>query len=159
MEKSSATTTTQVANLTTWSATKKDITTTTSNSSATTNLNSEYSSGTVTTPPATMTTNILAIQNQAPLPTRLNQLGGRVSQTFDYDEIYQLIGASGDYEAKNRKDRYMVNMQYDDIHNMSEDKRVCGAHSPEAQDGKLCLSKAKSKATKLLEKSSIIGAM
>ncbi len=103
------------------------------------------------------TSNILAIQNQAPLPTRLNQLGGRVSQTFDYDEIYQLIGASGDYEAKNRKDRYMVNMQYDGIHNMSEDKRVCGAHSPEAQDGKLCLSKVKSKATKPPAKSSTTG--
>ncbi len=43
--------TTQVANLTTWSATKRAITTTTSNSLATTNLNSEYSSGMVTTPP------------------------------------------------------------------------------------------------------------
>lgn len=104
------------------------------------------------------TSNILAIQNQAPLPTRTSQMGGNVSQTFGYDDLYQLTDASGSFEAKNRKDRYSFNMQYDDIHNMSEDQRVCGAHSPEAQDGKLCLSKVKSNRTRPQAKSSTTGA-
>ncbi|MBE1576990.1 SpvB/TcaC N-terminal domain-containing protein [Amycolatopsis roodepoortensis] len=45
-------------------------------------------------------------------------IGGPSSQTFGYDDLYQLTSASGQYTTKsNQQDKYALALSYDSIHN------------------------------------------
>ncbi|MFI0798681.1 RHS repeat-associated core domain-containing protein [Amycolatopsis lurida] len=59
--------------------------------------------------------NITQLTNSTPQnPT----IGGPSSQTFGYDDLYQLTSASGQYTTKsNQQDKYTLALSYDSIHN------------------------------------------
>ncbi len=63
--------------------------------------------------------NILSLSNNIDVPTRSNALGGPVTQSFTYDNLYRLTRADGDYQYGSGKHfRYGLDMQYDTIHNI-----------------------------------------
>lgn len=60
--------------------------------------------------------NILSIQNTA--PAQPGQLGGAMTHRFEYDDLYRLSKASGDWHGNQKTDTYSLEMQYDDLHNI-----------------------------------------
>jgi RHS repeat-associated protein len=61
--------------------------------------------------------NILRLANDIPVPPP-SQDGGPTVQTFAYDDLYRLTGATGVYQfAPDKSDRYTLSMSYDTIHN------------------------------------------
>ena len=63
--------------------------------------------------------NITGLNNQVPLP-KPGGLGGPVSQSFGYDDLYRLTSASGTWQgARNEQERYTLTMAYDAIHNIT----------------------------------------
>ena len=62
--------------------------------------------------------NILSLANDVPIPS-LSQFGGPTTQSYAYDDLYRLTGASGTYQFNPGKtDRYGLVMAYDSIHNI-----------------------------------------
>lgn len=62
--------------------------------------------------------NILGLDNLAAV-SKPNQFGGRLAQTFGYDDLYRLTSASGSLKQQpNTEHRYALAMQYDEIHNI-----------------------------------------
>jgi RHS repeat-associated protein len=60
---------------------------------------------------------ILGIQNDVPLPSP-SQYGGPVTQTFRYDDLYQLVNAQGTYRTgSNKTSVYSLTLAYDDLGN------------------------------------------
>ena len=63
--------------------------------------------------------NILKLQNKVNIAPA-SQFGGPVTQTFQYDDLYRLTGASGTYQFSPRKSRqYTLTMGYSTIHNIT----------------------------------------
>jgi RHS repeat-associated protein len=63
--------------------------------------------------------NITSRTNDIPIPPT-NVYGGPSAQTFQYDDRYQLVGATGIYrEAPGKQQRYTLSMSYDDIGNIT----------------------------------------
>lgn len=63
--------------------------------------------------------NILQLDNDVPIPPPPT-FGGPSQQSFTYDELYQLVDASGTYAYAPRKDSiYSVTMDYDEIGNIT----------------------------------------
>jgi RHS repeat-associated protein len=61
--------------------------------------------------------NVTQIHNEVPVPHG-KPVGGPSTQTFSYDDLYQLTSASGEYRNKDNKlDRYSLTLGYDSIHN------------------------------------------
>jgi RHS repeat-associated protein len=64
-----------------------------------------------------LTGTIQAIQNDLPVPSP-SLYGGPVSQTFRYDDLYQLVGAQGAYQTGARKtSTYNLTLAYDELGN------------------------------------------
>jgi RHS repeat-associated protein len=62
--------------------------------------------------------NIKTLTNDVPIPSP-SQFGGPSSQQYSYDDLYQLIDASGSYRyAPNKIRKYTVSLSYDAIHNI-----------------------------------------
>ncbi len=64
--------------------------------------------------------NILSVSNAASVPLDSNLFGGETSQSFAYDNLHQLISASGDWTSRQgHQERYSLSMSYDSIHNIT----------------------------------------
>ncbi|WP_407334176.1 SpvB/TcaC N-terminal domain-containing protein [Enterovibrio sp. 27052020O] len=64
--------------------------------------------------------NVLSMTNVASVPVDSNLFGGETSQTFGYDNLYQLVSASGDWTSRQgHQERYSLSMSYDSIHNIT----------------------------------------
>ncbi|HMB53430.1 MAG TPA: SpvB/TcaC N-terminal domain-containing protein, partial [Thermoanaerobaculia bacterium] len=62
---------------------------------------------------------LVGVDNEVPVP-RPNEMGGPSSQRFAYDDLYQLVAASGEYRtAPNRASRYELALAYDDVGNLT----------------------------------------
>ncbi|TDP98132.1 SpvB/TcaC N-terminal domain-containing protein [Labedaea rhizosphaerae] len=62
--------------------------------------------------------NILQLHNNVALPSG-KPVGGPSTQTYTYDDLYQLTSAHGEYTyADNKLDRYTLTQSYDSIHNI-----------------------------------------
>jgi RHS repeat-associated protein len=62
--------------------------------------------------------NVLNLGNDV-ANARPNEYGGRTEQTFYYDDLYRLTGASGTWhQPPNKRNQYTYTLQYDDIHNI-----------------------------------------
>jgi len=67
--------------------------------------------------------NIRSLANEA-VATAPAGRGGPVRQTFAYDEIYRLVGASGSYAfAPDRRDEYTFSARYDAANNFAQQRR------------------------------------
>ncbi|HEX5749058.1 MAG TPA: SpvB/TcaC N-terminal domain-containing protein [Archangium sp.] len=68
--------------------------------------------------------NVTSLLNDAP-NTRPNEYGGRVEQSFSYDDLYRLTSASGTWlQPPGKKNQFTYTLQYDDIHNIrNKDQR------------------------------------
>ncbi|HEX6686864.1 MAG TPA: SpvB/TcaC N-terminal domain-containing protein [Candidatus Limnocylindrales bacterium] len=63
--------------------------------------------------------NLTSIRNDIPVPST-NVVGGPVTQTFSYDDIYRLTHAEGSYSPRTPgTDRYRADFTYDSIHNIT----------------------------------------
>ncbi len=51
--------------------------------------------------------------------TQNNLLGGATSYTYEYDDLYRLIGATGSWSAPNNPESFTLAMSYDTIHNIA----------------------------------------
>lgn len=58
--------------------------------------------------------NILDLANDVPLP-RNNQLGGSTEYHFEYDDLYRLTGATGEFSDRTHQHRYDLSMQYNSV--------------------------------------------
>ncbi|MCY9877328.1 SpvB/TcaC N-terminal domain-containing protein [Vibrio natriegens] len=64
--------------------------------------------------------NILSVSNSASVPVDSNLFGGEAHQTFAYDNLHQLVSASGDWTSRQgHQERYSLMMSYDSIHNIT----------------------------------------
>ncbi|MBD1556275.1 hypothetical protein HC752_04935 [Vibrio sp. S9_S30] len=64
--------------------------------------------------------NILGVSNAASVPLDSNLFGGETSQSFAYDNLHQMISASGDWTSRQgHQERYSLSMSYDSIHNIT----------------------------------------
>ncbi|WP_434362366.1 hypothetical protein NF212_19045 [Parasalinivibrio latis] len=64
--------------------------------------------------------NILSVSNAASVPLDSNLFGGETSQSFAYDNLHQLVSASGDWTSRQgHQERYSLSMSYDSIHNIT----------------------------------------
>jgi RHS repeat-associated protein len=62
--------------------------------------------------------NITSLINDVP-NARPNEYGGRVEQSFSYDDLYRLTNASGMWsQPPGKRNLYTYTLQYDDIHNL-----------------------------------------
>ncbi len=68
-------------------------------------------------------TNILSITNSAPVPSP-NLMGGPATQTFEYDDLYRLTHAEGDWESSNVTHRYTLDMGYNNVHDILNKNQV-----------------------------------
>ena len=68
--------------------------------------------------------NILTLRNEVPVPPP-SQDGGPFTQTFSYDDLYRLVGATGSYEFEpNKQNRYTFSQTFDSIHNVLARQQV-----------------------------------
>ena len=68
--------------------------------------------------------NITTVSNDIAVPTS-NVVGGPVTQSFQYDDLYQLTHAEGSYQPRGPKtDRYRLDLRYDSIHNITSKAQV-----------------------------------
>ena len=66
--------------------------------------------------------NVLGLRNDLPVPPASvkTDLGGPVAHAFEYDDLYQLVKASGKHEHKqDRARQYTFNVSYDEIGNIT----------------------------------------
>jgi RHS repeat-associated protein len=77
--------------------------------------------------------NILGLQNDVPIAPPPNY-GGPTNQTFVYDDLYRLVGATGVYQyAPNKSDEYSLQMSYDTIHNLQRKNQLHELVQPSGQ--------------------------
>ena len=62
--------------------------------------------------------NILSQANLAE-NTENSLLGGATSYSYEYDDLYRLIGATGSWSAPNNPESFTLTMSYDTIHNIA----------------------------------------
>ncbi len=62
--------------------------------------------------------NIKSLIDDAPIP-KTNEYGGKLTQTFDYDDLYRLVRADGEYTTAREVQKYEFAMAYDAIHNIT----------------------------------------
>ncbi len=60
--------------------------------------------------------NILSISNNT--TTQAFKLGGPATHNYEYDELYRLTGANGQWTGHNRTESYTLFMDYDNLHNI-----------------------------------------
>ncbi len=62
--------------------------------------------------------NVTNLVNDVP-NARPNEYGGRVEQSFSYDDLYRLTSATGTwFQPPGKLNQYVYTLQYDDIHNI-----------------------------------------
>ncbi|HBY96539.1 MAG TPA: sugar-binding protein [Chloroflexi bacterium] len=62
--------------------------------------------------------NLLTLANDVPVPPA-SQYGGPMTETFRYDALYRLTGASGTYQfMPDKRRQYSLSLAYDSIHNL-----------------------------------------
>ncbi|HKV12820.1 MAG TPA: SpvB/TcaC N-terminal domain-containing protein, partial [Thermoanaerobaculia bacterium] len=67
---------------------------------------------------------LLGLVNDVPVPAP-PQYGGPTSQSFRYDDLYQLVGADGTYQsAPNKRSTYSLALAYDDLGNVTGKKQL-----------------------------------
>ncbi|HEX6287738.1 MAG TPA: SpvB/TcaC N-terminal domain-containing protein [Herpetosiphonaceae bacterium] len=67
--------------------------------------------------------NILSLANDVPVP-HPNTFGGSTTQTYRYDDLYRLVGASGTYQFNpDKTNRYELALSYDTIHNITSKRQ------------------------------------
>lgn len=72
--------------------------------------------------------NVLNLANNVPVAPP-SQFGGPTSQTFTYDDLYRLTGATGTYQlAQNKTRQYVMNMQYDSVNNILSKQQTDEMH-------------------------------
>lgn len=75
-------------------------------------------------------TNILSIKNNAFIP--LYDMGGPAEQTFEYDDLYRLVGAKGYWGNYRQVQKYELNMRYNSVHDIvnkrQQHQRSAGSH-------------------------------
>ncbi|HEY0603173.1 MAG TPA: SpvB/TcaC N-terminal domain-containing protein, partial [Herpetosiphonaceae bacterium] len=63
--------------------------------------------------------NVLSLANDVLVP-QPNEFGGPTKQTYQYDDLYRLVGASGKYQFNpDKTNRYDLALSYDTIHNIT----------------------------------------
>ncbi|HEY0736351.1 MAG TPA: SpvB/TcaC N-terminal domain-containing protein, partial [Herpetosiphonaceae bacterium] len=63
--------------------------------------------------------NVLTLANDVPVP-HPNEFGGPTTQSYQYDNLYRLVGASGSYQFNpDKTNRYELALSYDTIHNIT----------------------------------------
>ncbi|RIK35093.1 MAG: hypothetical protein DCC55_31410, partial [Chloroflexi bacterium] len=68
--------------------------------------------------------NVLSVANQVAVP-KAGDFGGPTVQSYTYDDLYRLTGATGLYEnSPKRINRYHLTMAYDSIHNIVAKQQV-----------------------------------
>jgi len=86
----------------------------------------------------TRATNLLNQDNRVAVSSG-NQFGGPVSQSFQYDDLYRLTKAEGQFEYRQgRFHTYTMDMKYDNIHNIEQKTQVHnieGGNKVQAQRG------------------------
>ncbi len=63
--------------------------------------------------------NILSLKNSAPVPSP-NLMGGSSEYSYEYDDLYRLIGAEGHYRGSNEQHRYQLQMRYNSVGSILE---------------------------------------
>jgi RHS repeat-associated protein len=53
-----------------------------------------------------------------------NQMGGATQFSYQYDDLYQLVGAQGAFQEARQQHRYELSMQYDSVHNIVAKKQL-----------------------------------
>jgi RHS repeat-associated protein len=67
--------------------------------------------------------NILSLANDVPVP-HPNTFGGPTTQSYRYDDLYRLVGASGTYQFNpDKTNRYELALSYDTIHNITSKRQ------------------------------------
>ena len=66
--------------------------------------------------------NIMMVQNSVPLV--MGSIGGSSLQTYDYDDIYRLTQATGNFMGNEFVADYQLNMTYDNLHNIIQKEQV-----------------------------------
>lgn len=62
--------------------------------------------------------NLTKLVNDLPIPPP-NEFGGPSTQTYTYDDLYRLVGATGQYQHSGSKtEKYTLALGYDNIHNI-----------------------------------------
>ncbi|MFT3769077.1 MAG: SpvB/TcaC N-terminal domain-containing protein [Minicystis sp.] len=70
------------------------------------------------------TGNLTGLTNNVPVPSP-NAYGGPSAQSFAYDDLHRLTGASGSYQFSPGKTRtYALSMAYDTIHNITQKQQA-----------------------------------
>ncbi|MCW3840482.1 polymorphic toxin-type HINT domain-containing protein [Micromonospora yasonensis] len=72
--------------------------------------------------------NIMSVVNDTVAPSGPEvgmQVGGPSTQTYQYDDLYQLTHAEGSYQPRTpQNDRYRVDLSYDSLHNVTRKTQV-----------------------------------
>ncbi|HET8661435.1 MAG TPA: SpvB/TcaC N-terminal domain-containing protein [Micromonosporaceae bacterium] len=78
--------------------------------------------------------NLTSLVNDIPVPPP-NEFGGPSSQTFSYDDLYRLVGATGQYTHSGglKTDKYTLAMAYDNIHNIVSKQQTHDVVSPSGE--------------------------
>ncbi len=66
--------------------------------------------------------NVLSIENSA--PAEATKIGGPASHEYEYDNLYRLIHANGQYERLGVQSSYNLDMTYDDLHNIRHKEQI-----------------------------------
>ncbi|MFL6201629.1 MAG: toxin TcdB middle/N-terminal domain-containing protein [Thermoanaerobaculia bacterium] len=67
---------------------------------------------------------LLGLVNEVPMPAA-SQIGGPTSQSFRYDDLYQLTGSDGTWQsAPNKRATYSLALAYDDLGNITSKKQL-----------------------------------
>ena len=68
--------------------------------------------------------NVLSLTNDVPIAPA-SQFGGPTAQTFQYDDLYRLVGAEGYYQFSPGKiNGYILSMSYDSINNILSKQQI-----------------------------------
>lgn len=74
--------------------------------------------------------NVKALSNQVPVPAA-KDLGGPVDQAFEYDGLYRLTHATGEWRfSPNKRDDYSLSLSYDTIHNITRKTQAHDVTTP-----------------------------
>lgn len=66
--------------------------------------------------------NVLSLVNNRAVPN--DGQGGAMSSIYEYDNLYRLTEATGQYTGSAREDAYTLTMQYDDLHNIRRKRQT-----------------------------------
>ncbi|EDN67143.1 conserved hypothetical protein [Beggiatoa sp. PS] len=76
--------------------------------------------------------NMLGQANAAAV-TSASQKGGTTDFSYQYDDLYRLVGSNGQFSPVNKIHAYQLNMQYDTIHNIKHKTQTHSIGEPSGQ--------------------------